>query len=711
MGRKVWLEELSFVVVTGVVRAATRRARSYPAPFGEEIAWEVEATADAGGASDLLRDFLATARLAEQSSRGGDKPIHHRLVLPRGAQLDALVMAVPELPSILLGDPPSGVAVVCQAVTPTWPCADLGFPIRVEVLGTKEAVEETLRAASEDAVIAEALKRGILAFHGRPVEGHRARYPEPASERSVVHLCASGRSPRADVLLESLWHLRPSPWLLVVEEKVSVPNLAEYAVAAGSAAMIAAWPPVKPGAFAASLYRQLLHDLPLDIALMEATRSLNVGGCAAIALAEGATASGLLSRALLVHHERGCGRLIDAFDPPRWPAPSPGHELGQFLAHRATAARKRVLGVGQKTAAIVHESPLEALEELCGALPALTKALAAWRRAQDVANAVIGEERFSRRGLRGPPESLGGGDEVRPGPRLQRRPTPRLPDTLPKARELPARLTHVWVTEQDRAAPIPSSTALALGVRYHLWVQIGFDRRDLGAPHAFPIEDLWNAFDECDEVSLDVLVFARKDEVALCSDRATLRLSRFGESDEARFSFTLLVPDAVSPDGSGTGKPSGASNGPHRRVRVGIYHANRLLQSVAIDLAIADGHVSRNVLDFLATDQLLLIDDLPPASASFFVDDGPGGAPCIGIAGLTRPALLDISPQQVKALVARSQNDGDPPSSHLKQLAWPGEEVWRGMFLDQEGLALDQKAELSQVLQAHGGVLEIARVS
>src|SRR5207244_4974348 len=120
-------------------------------------------------------------------------------------------------------------------------------------------------------------------------------------------------------------------------------------------------------------------------------------------------------------------------------------------------------------------------------------------------------------------------------------------------------------------------------------------------------------------IQLDVVVFAPESDFAVPTNKLRIQLPRVGPSTRAEFSIT-----------------------PRRegwcRLRVAIYYRNALLQSVAVEGYATTGRVPpeviptiRRTLDWAASTDLLLLEELPAPSFTLFSNNSPDGTHWIGV--------------------------------------------------------------------------------
>lgn len=700
MGRKVSIEELRIDIHGEAVDIVWQRAGQYPAPLRRELTWTRVGNwrwMPDEPLPSLVEQFAGSAHRAHES--GG---AYHRVSLrlddrlePRFAELaDKLPWSLtpgalpPDAPLIVWRGLPSSRTDLPKR-TP-----ESRLPLHVDLL---QADQDTL--ASEP-FVHNAIQRGVVEV--RLVED-ASRRGAPLPEGDILHVAdfyyvddvrrhlrGSGRLPRILIQEEHYWPLRTAP------------SFAEAVLAEGCQAFVFV---VKgrnepsPSPFARALYRKLLHDLPLDLAIQEAVREAH-GQSSNVFLAalEGAEAVPLLSQSVLDQRYAGDLRLRDVllWAERRIPESTTAREgeLSRFLTRQRQATQARSRELEDHLDTLTFSNELGSVEQILRLQERARETVAEWQRLQSADTLVT---RGSRRG----PltfESYSTAEEER--------------------LELPLRLTNVWLTRQPGQERVPDQMPLTLGVGYALNVQIGFVRGGVRALGAFPIQQLADAFKQADEVPLEVIAFAKDDEISLEVKRVGIRLPRFGESGTAVLPFVPKVREGSAPV---------------RRIRLGIYHQNRLLQSVSADLAVAAGHTTLLQLDFVASDELLLVDELPPVAASFFLNEGPEGSHWIGYTGqgMEDPVVLDLDPEQVRRRVEelRKQYDlaqgtkhhlyGEPlePGSDnwhrradaLVALAKLGRKIYFNFITGHGALSKQQKTALENALRAPDGLIQIAR--
>jgi hypothetical protein len=184
------------------------------------------------------------------------------------------------------------------------------------------------------------------------------------------------------------------------------------------------------------------------------------------------------------------------------------------------------------------------------------------------------------------------------------------------------RLTNLWLAEGEGAErrPLAAAEALALGARYDLCLAIGPRRMEALATEVFPEDDLREAFARHERLPLQVALFAPAGDFDLPVRQATLWLPRAGASDEVALPLTPLRPGRL-------------------RLRVGLYYHNVLLQSLqwAGDVrAAAEGREAapapmRCLIDYVASPDLALLDELPSPMVTLFTNQTEAGTHWVGV--------------------------------------------------------------------------------
>jgi hypothetical protein len=577
---------------------------------------------------------------------------------------------------------------------------ELGLPLRLDVLADPRERE----ALREEPLLQEAIKLGVVQVQDAldrldgvsdAPEGALLQVGMGISPEEILwYLARRQRLPRLVILprfFQGYWHSN---------------LLAEAVLRAGcpAVALIEQWEDPRDVFLSAlrSFHRGLLQDLPLDRALAQLEIPSEAQVNVALFAIEGAESTCLMSRALCEHREAGGMRFLDVVEEAKTAASlmPPQGELGQWVSERLRRSRGEVKDLASSVDGLTVEEPpsLEAVVRLRERVQEVT---AHWQQLRNLTT------RASRVGVL---ESMGP---------FQRFSTPAFPEDALASSQLPPRLTSVWVTDGDAQHTVPLARPLAPGTPYQLNVRVGFGREDSALQSPFPIGQLAEIFAREESVALDVLIFGRSGEFELHQTQAQLVLPRFGESTTVRIPFRLNATT------------KGKEKQTHRRLRVGIYHRNRLLQSLVVDLSVAEGHPTRQELDYAESRELLTVDELPPVTASLFINEAPDGTHWIGIAGLSSPAVLDLDPSSVKARVeelrqlynlAQGKDDnryGAPISSEamnweeraqeLVRLAKAGRKAYYDLIVSHAALDPERKRELKKLLEGHDGLVQVAR--
>jgi hypothetical protein len=701
MAKKVNIEELRVTVHPEVVDIEWRRAKDYPARHGQELKWShVESVLwePAQQLPGFLQRFADSARSTyDPNERWNLKGPYHRVVLRLDDRLEPLFEALMKhMPEPLRPDTdsPGAPAIVWQAArSPRSTEArkpEVRLPIRVDILdvGQQDFVSEGfIRRAIEKELLA------VTSVAGEPTESH------------ILHVAHPKALIEPDFVRRLLRRRKRLPRLVIIERHLPWPLLettfAEAVLAEGcpAAVIVDAGPPHSPSPAARLFYQKLLHDLPLDLAVHEAARISGEEVHFTLVTATGAESMQFLSQAVFEHPhtpDLRLSRVLKQVEASKPPAARKG-ELGQFLARRFQQVRERVLDVSSRIDGLPftqEELSLDALVPLHEEARAVATEWQGLRSLETLGTRITFDSKS-------PFEAIPFSSSIDPEP-----------DVL----ALPPRWTNVWLTQAPGQEQVSPETPLLPGHLYALNVQIGFTRTGVMTVGAFPLDRLAAEFQQADEVPIEVLAFARSGEVELEVKRVRITLPRFGESGVAKLPFRI---------------PAGESTAPHRRVRIGIYHGNRLLQSGAIDLSMAPGQATTFERDFIASDELLLVDELPPVAASFFVNQGPDGSHWIGLATAQEPAVLDLDPTQIQKRVeelrkrydhAQGMNADlyepplDPDSlnwgrrvEELIELAKLGRRIYFDFIVGHGALHDAQKKLLKDALSQPDSLIQIAR--
>jgi hypothetical protein len=304
--------------------------------------------------------------------------------------------------------------------------------------------------------------------------------------------------------------------------------------------------------------------------------------------------------------------------------------------------------------------------------------------------------------------------------------------------ESAARLLNLWMGEPEAAgvAPPPDRSlrpdeTLRIGATYGLHVQIGPRRAEAWLAEMFPEAALTEVFKSTPAVTLDVAVFAPPDDFTIAQPHAVLHLPRVGASDEVRIEVVT--------------KSAGV-----RRLRVCIYYRNTMLQSMMLQVAVGDtatalpraageGGFGPSV-DYLASTDLALLEELAAPRLNIFTNDTSSGDHWVGVfpagqPGAPEPKLYTLSNvdraskdvrnrlSRVEALPAFRPLQAPPVDAqgHLEwparvqadraagicQLAQRGRDLYDAIFSD-VGANLDELERLEARLR-EPGLISVAR--
>jgi hypothetical protein len=306
--------------------------------------------------------------------------------------------------------------------------------------------------------------------------------------------------------------------------------------------------------------------------------------------------------------------------------------------------------------------------------------------------------------FRGP----GPGDPSSPGKLLP--PTPGLP---------PIRLANAWLSQGPggQGKPLRPDVTLAAGGMYTLHVQI--------QPRQLPPRD---GTDRTRSYPLDVVFFFLDGDFAPpTTRRVTIALPSDGPSQEVRLN---LQPQHLG----------------QRRVRVGIYHNNVLLQSLYVDMQVAkksrklSGAIQRSI-DYVASARFLDLETLGTPRLNLFTNETADGDRWIGLFSNTgdspvwlqqgavhqfstatlaaraldaRSALAKVAGERIYRLDYRLPMDAETlavRSNDLIALAQTGYELFTTLFTGAARNRADKAylRDLAQHLSQTSGIISIAR--
>lgn len=286
------------------------------------------------------------------------------------------------------------------------------------------------------------------------------------------------------------------------------------------------------------------------------------------------------------------------------------------------------------------------------------------------------------------------------------------------------------VTLRDRdGAPIPAETALVPNRAYALAVEITPSPGTAQVSREFDERSLGPLFEREASVPLEVVVFAPPDEFAVATTRETIFLPRIGKSTTAQFSIVPMHKGWC-------------------RLRVGVFHQNTLLQSVALEAYADPDGISaeeqpsvRRQMDWAASTDLLLLDELSQPVVTVFTNDAPDGTHWIGVFSSdpkAPPALQTGQMRKVDSqdLTGRAQDlrdamraahgeteyrypmesapAGDDSVAYLQEtmvdLAVSGREVFSYVFQGMTDISAERLRSLRTALREEtGGVISVAR--
>lgn len=353
-----------------------------------------------------------------------------------------------------------------------------------------------------------------------------------------------------------------------------------------------------PGAdaFVTMLYRKLLHNWPVDRAATAAAAELEPGASWQVVAMEGGEHAVLLTRALaeeIGRSERaawGSGPrsldegTLESFNVTTTTAPrrellafdDMDRSLGALVTRRVGDLRHLVEGAAR----ISTESETHFVAELMGVSQRLDRSLSELSELSELRAEV--HRSAGRKGAR---------------------PTPRL--------------TQLWLSDSASSSPPAQPVAhLVVGQVASLQLQVAPLLEGVLVAVGFPEDKVAAALQEQGRVDLGVAFFASPGDLELGSPATVLQLPKVGSSTVARTAVTALRPGPL-------------------RVRAGLYYRNNLLQSLVLTVpaAAADGVVEGAAslqTDWVASPDLALLDQLPRAAVSLFVNDAADGSHWFG---------------------------------------------------------------------------------
>jgi CHAT domain len=287
------------------------------------------------------------------------------------------------------------------------------------------------------------------------------------------------------------------------------------------------------------------------------------------------------------------------------------------------------------------------------------------------------------------------------------------------------RTTNLWLTEPDRQRAIGPGEALVSLQPYTLHLNIAPPRAEALLSTRFPFEILEPLAQE--RYLLDVTFFSPDTDFQLETRKAILELPHAGASNEIA---VVIIPRSA-------GK---------RRLRACIYYHNVLLQSVLLEATVVDeggpvpdGASIACTMDYVASTDLALLDELPRPTLSLFTNQAGDGTHWIGVFGTDEaagiqirqgdmhtfdPGWLATRAERLRDLLAEIEGkkayrfEAHPPFSGREQegrekdlvdLALAGWKLYDDLFLShQAGLDMDRLTDLRAALQLPG-LVSVAR--
>ncbi|MGD1994926.1 MAG: hypothetical protein PVI59_17160 [Anaerolineae bacterium] len=441
------------------------------------------------------------------------------------------------------------------------------------------------------------------------------------------------------------------------------------------------------GGFFPTFYRKVMHNLPLDQSVLAALREARTDASQPLdwmfAAREGGELGVLLTRAVV---EGTRTRPLPKGIP--WSKTSPSRRervmagIQAHVQHSADAWRETMAAEVAQLASISFDAEAHGVEAVVRNRERVREAAAAVERNLEVLGAL-----------------------TTMGPR-------HVQDSM-------VRTTNLWLTEGERR--IAAGGALVTGQPYTLHLNIASPKDDALLSAQFPFH-LLEPFEQ-EQYALDVTLFSPDTDFQLATRKAVLTVPRVGPSDEVR---VQIIPKAA-----GT-----------RRLRTCISYRNVVLQSVLLEAtvleagaAVSDGADIAATIDYVASTDLALLDELPQPTLSLFTNQASDGSHWIGVFGTDEPTrgalrkgavhafgagqLVDRA-KRLREVLAEIEGQHDyhyediPPLSE-SQLKWREEDLvklavagWR-LFDDlfwsyPGGLDTDQLIEFEDKLRTPGRI-------
>jgi hypothetical protein len=352
------------------------------------------------------------------------------------------------------------------------------------------------------------------------------------------------------------------------------------------------------GGFFPIFYRKVMHNLPLDQCLLVALKEAKAAGPFPLDCAFGARKGGefslLLTRAVVETVQ--AVPVVKAAD---WSKASPTRQeriMASVQAQVQQAAetwREKMEAEVENLAAVTFDAEAHGVYEVVQNRARVRDAAAALARSAEAMGTLM---------------SAGRAESHR------------------------VRMTNLWLTEGDagQERSLTADEALLAMHPYALHLQIGTRVIDALVAAAFPEGLLREIFERQEEVELDVTFFSPETDFRLEQRRGTLRLPRVGDSNELRL--------ALVPQTAGT-----------CRLRACLYYRNVLLQSVLLEATVVEEgqampeHAGITaMMDYGASTDLELLDELPQPTLSLFTNQASDGSHWIGVFGADDPARGEL---------------------------------------------------------------------
>ncbi|HEU4412327.1 MAG TPA: hypothetical protein VFS43_44200 [Polyangiaceae bacterium] len=337
------------------------------------------------------------------------------------------------------------------------------------------------------------------------------------------------------------------------------------------------------------LYRKIAHDRPLDWVARDLSKR---GHEALLALSHPDAEDGVSLRRAALQQRRLAGvRLEGTLD---WKPKPPQSELEDLLARRAARAVAELARVAHDISALEVEHD--------------ERAIALLEEKGRQADAIVGDAARALEWAFAPPAE---------------RPRGHLESFDPGG---PAAMPARALRALPRRGGVELRGGVLAGEAFELDLSIDFVEsiRELRLPGlSAPISlgALERAFGEAEAIEIELTLWAPKEHFEVTCEAPRLSLPRMGASTTARFELRARelppgVDEAV------------------RRLRVGAYHRNRLLQSLVVDVAVGRTRAPRRGpaqgYDYAVSDELLSAGEGPARRLSLFVNDGADGTHWIG---------------------------------------------------------------------------------